>query len=176
MRRLSTGPIVQTSTAQPFIMRFVLGVFKPRKIVLGTDFAGQVVSTGKNVKVFSVGDRVFGFVDTGTASQAEYLAITENNIFPIPEEIDFKQAAASLEGAHYAYSFLHKVDIRDGQKILINGATGGIGSALLQFVKQYDVKVTATSNTKNIELIRSLGADRIYDYTHEDFTTDSGRI
>ncbi len=157
-------------TAKPFIMRFVLGLIKPRKIILGTDFAGEVVSIGKDVKSFSIGNKVFGFNDIGSESQAEYIAITTENLFIIPEKIDYKQAAASLEGANYAYTFIHKVNIKSGQKILINGATGGIGSALLQFVRQFDVKIAATCNTKNTELIRSLGADKIYDYTKEDFT------
>lgn len=159
-------------TAKPFIMRFVLGLFKPRKIILGTDFAGEVVTIGKSIKSFNVGDKVFGFNDTGSESQAEYITTTLENIFPIPEDIDYRQAAASLEGAHYAYSFIHKVNIKPGQNILINGATGGIGSALLQFVRQYDVKIAASCNTKNIKLIQSLGADKIFDYTKEDFTDD----
>lgn len=159
-------------TAKPFIMRFVLGLFKPRKIVLGTDFAGEVVSVGQNVKTLKVGDKVFGFTDTGSESQAEYLVTGIENVFIIPENTNYKQAAASLEGAHYAYSFIHKTNIQPGQSILINGATGGIGSALLQFVKQYDVKIIATCDTKNMELIQSLGADRIIDYTKEDFTAD----
>ena len=158
-------------TAKPFIMRFVLGFFRPRKIIIGTDFAGEIAAIGKDVKSFSVGDKVFGFNDIGSASQAEYIATTVENVFPIPEKLDFKQAAASLEGAHYAYTFIHKVTIQAGQKILINGATGAIGSALLQFVRQYDVKITATCTTKNLKLIRSLGADTVYDYTKEDFTT-----
>jgi len=162
-------------TAKPFIMRFVLGLFKPRKIVLGTDFAGEVISLGKNVKSFRIGDKVFGFNDTGSASQAEYITTVDKNLFPIPENINYKQAAASLEGAHYAYTFIHKVNIQSGQKILINGATGGIGSALLQFVRQYEVQITATCNTKNVKLIKSLGADKIYDYTKEDFTDDKGK-
>lgn len=162
-------------TAKPFIMRFILGLFKPRKIILGTDFAGKVVSTGKNVKTFSIGDKVFGFNDKGSESHAEFTTLAVENIFPIPENIDYKQAAASLEGANYAYSFIHKADIRSGQKILINGATGGIGSALLQFTRQYDVKITATCNTKNIKIIQSLGADKIYDYTKEDFTDDNDK-
>ena len=157
-------------TAKPFIMRFVLGFFKPRKIILGTDFAGEVVSIGGKVKSFKVNDKVFGFNDTGSESQAEYITSTEENLFLIPENINYKQAAASLEGAHYAYTFIHKVNIQSGQRILINGATGGIGSALLQFVKQYNVKITVTSNTKNLKLIKSLGADKIHDYTKEDFT------
>jgi len=163
-------------TAKPFIMRFVLGVFKPRKITVGTDFAGEVISIGKNVNSTKIGDRVFGFNDTGAESQAEYLATTEKNIFGIPKNIDFKLAAASLEGAHYAYSFIHKVNIEPGHSILIIGATGGIGSALLQFVRQYDVKITATCNTKNLELIKSLGADKIFDYTKEDFTESKDKF
>lgn len=157
-------------TAKPFIMRFILGLFKPIKTILGTDFSGEVLSIGKNVKSYRIGDKVFGFTDTGAESQAEYMTTTVENLFLIPDKIDYKNAAASLEGAHYAYSFIHKVTIQSGQRILINGATGGIGSALLQFVRQYDVKITATCNTKNMELIKSLGADKIYDYTKNDFT------
>lgn len=159
-------------TAKPFIMRFVLGFLNPRKIILGTDFAGEISSVGKDVSSFNVGDKVFGFNDTGAESHAEYTTVTEERVFSIPDNTDYKQAAASLEGAFYAYSFIRKVKIQAGQKVLINGATGGIGSALLQFVRQYDVKITATCNTKNIELIKSLGADKIYDYSKEDFTKD----
>ena len=162
-------------TAKPFIMRFVLGFFKPRKIVVGTDFAGEVVAVGNKVSSFKVGDKVFGFNDTVAGSHAEYLAISVDDIYSIPKNIDFKVAAASLEGAHYAYSFIHKVNIKAGQSILINGATGAIGSALLQFVRQYDVQISATCDTKNIELIKSLGAEQIFDYTKEDFTTQASK-
>lgn len=162
-------------TAKPFIMRFILGLFKPRKIILGTDFAGEIISIGKNVKSFNIGDRVFGFNDLGAESQAEYLTSGVKNIFSIPENINYKQAAASLEGAHYAYSFIHKVKIKSGQSILINGATGGIGSALLQFIKEHNVKISSTCNTKNIDLIKSLGADKIFDYTKEDFTASTDK-
>jgi NADPH:quinone reductase-like Zn-dependent oxidoreductase len=162
-------------TAKPFIMRFVLGLFKPRQIILGTDFAGEIVSIGKDIKSFSIGSKVFGFNDIGAASQAEYLTTTTENLFLIPEGIDYKQAAASLEGANYAYTFIHKVTIKPGQHILINGATGGIGSALLQFVRQFDVKISATCATKNIELIKSLGANKVYDYTKEDFTINNDK-
>ena len=162
-------------TAHPFIMRFLLGFFKPRKVILGTDFAGEVILIGENVKSYNIGDKVFGFIDTGSESQAEYTLAKEGNLFSVPEKIGYKQAVASLEGAHYAYTFIHKVNIQSGQKILIIGATGAIGSALLQFVKQYDVKITATCNTKNIQLIESLGADKTYDYTKEDFTDDNDK-
>jgi NADPH:quinone reductase-like Zn-dependent oxidoreductase len=159
--------------AKPFIMRFVLGFFRPRKIIMGTDFAGDVIAIGNNVKSFSIGDKVFGFKDTGAESQAEYLTITAENVFLIPEKTSYKEAASSLEGAHYAYSFIHKVNIQSNQKILVNGATGAIGSALLQCVRQYDVNITATYNTYNIKRIQSLGADKMYDYTKEDFTNDT---
>lgn len=161
-------------TGKPFIMHFFLGLFKPKKIILGTDFAGEVVAVGKNITDFKVHDRVFGFTDAGLSSQAEYVTIVpKGNVLTLPDNIDYKQAAASLEGAHYAYSFIHKVDLQPGQKVLVNGATGGIGSALIQFVKPFDVHITATCNTKNKDLVLSLGADRIYDYRVEDFTTDS---
>lgn len=158
-------------TAKPFIMRFILGFLKPRKIVLGTDFAGEVVSVGKNLTEYVPKDMVFGFTDIGLESQAEYIVITpKGNVFTIPKNIDYQQAVASLEGAHYAYTFIHKVNIQAGQSILINGATGGIGSALIQFVNQFDVHITATCNTKNKSLIKALGANTIYDYNVEDFT------
>jgi len=162
-------------TAKPFIMRFVLGFFKPRKIILGTDFAGVVINIGSQINSIKIGDSVFGFNDIGAESQAEYLTTTVENVFSIPKNIDFKQAAASLEGAHYAYSIIHKFEFKSGQSVLINGATGGIGSALLQFVRQFDVKISATCNTKNIELIKGLGADKVFDYTIEDFTKDTNK-
>ena len=157
-------------TGRPFIMHLVLGIFKPRKIIIGTDFAGEVTAVGKDVNAYGIGDRVFGFRDIGSGSQAEYTTETKENLFPIPPNINYKQAAASLEGAHYAYTFINKAQIKPGQEILINGATGAIGSALLQFVRQYDVKITATCNTKNVSLVRNLGADNVYDYTKDDFT------
>lgn len=156
-------------TAKPFIMRFILGLFKPKNIIIGTDFAGEVISIGQNVKSFNIGDRVFGFNDQGMKSQAEYLTVRTKDIYSIPKNINYKQAAASLEGAHYAYSFIHKVNIKSGQSVFINGASGGIGSALTQFVRQYNVKITATCDTKNISLIKSYGVDKIIDYTREDF-------
>lgn len=162
-------------TAKPFIMRFVLGFLKPKKIILGTDFAGVVSKVGTDVTSIKEGDKVFGFFDTGLESQAEFLITKPENLYPIPNEVDFKSAAASLEGAHYAYTFIHKVNLKPGDKVLINGATGGIGSALLQFVKTFDVEITATSNSKNMDLIKALGAHHVIDYTKEDFTQSSNQ-
>lgn len=160
-------------TGKPFIMRFFVGLFKPSQPIPGTDFAGQIEAIGADVKLFKVGDKVFGFRDEGLQSQAEYMTISEEgNITKMPTKISYKGAVASLEGAHYAYNFINKVKVKSGQKILVNGTTGAVGSALLQLLKYYGTNVTAVCNTKNIELIKSLGADRIIDYVHEDFTKD----
>jgi NADPH:quinone reductase-like Zn-dependent oxidoreductase len=160
-------------TGKPFVMRFFTGLLKPKLPIPGTDFAGIVEAVGKKVKSFKVNDKVFGFNDQGLSSQAEYMVFPEDGAMTkIPDNISYEQAAASLEGAHYAYNFINKVNLKAEHKILINGATGGIGSALLQFLKYYNIYVTAVCDTKNLELIKSLGADRIYDYTKEDFTND----
>ena len=160
-------------TGKPFIMKLMLGLSKPRRIILGTDFSGEIIETGAAVKAFKTGDRVFGFFDMGQETQAEYVCIKEEVAYPMPAGVDFKTAASGLEGAHYAYSFNHYVEIKSGQNILINGATGAIGSALLQFIRLNDVKITATCNTKNIELIKSLGADKVIDFTTDDFTKEN---
>ena len=156
--------------AKPFFMRIVTGLFKPKKQIPGTEFAGIIEAIGKNVSSLKVGDKVFGFDDEGAGSQAEYLSIKEDNVITMPENISYKQAAASLEGAHYAYNFINKVDLKSGQNVLVNGATGAIGSAAVQLLKYFDVNVTAVCATKNIELVKSIGADEVIDYTKEDFT------
>jgi len=158
--------------AKPFFMRIVTGLFRPKKQIPGTEFAGEIEVVGKNVSSLKVEDRVFGFDDKGAGSQAQYLTIKEDNVITIPDKLLYKQAAASLEGAHYAYNFIKKVDIKKGQHILVNGATGAIGSAAVQLLKYFDVNVTAVCATKNIDLVKSLGADRVIDYTKEDFTND----
>ena len=158
---------------KPFIIRFFTGLFKPNSPVTGTDFAGKIESVGKNVTSFKVGDKVWGFNDEGLGSHAQYMKILADKAFTtIPDNISYEQAAASAEGAHYAYNFIKKVKLRSGQKVLVNGATGAIGSAAVQLLKYFEADVTAVCNTKNIELVRSLGADKVIDYTNEDFTKD----
>ena len=162
-----------TIRAKPFLARFVTGLFKPKKQISGTEFAGIIEETGKNVASLKAGDRVFGFDDQGSGSHAQYMTISEDKaLTTIPNNITCAQAAASTEGAHYAYNFIKKVNIQSGQKILVYGATGAIGSAAVQLLKYFDVYVTAVCNTKNMELVKSLGADRVIDYTQEDFTKD----
>ena len=158
--------------AKPFFMRFVLGLFRPKKRVPGTEFAGVIEAVGKGVTSLAAGEKVFGFDDEGSGSQAQYLAITEDKVAAMPEGITFEQAAASSEGMHYAYNFINKVNIERGQYVLVNGATGAIGSAAVQLLKYFEVNVTAVCATNNIELVRALGADRVIDYTREDFTQE----
>ena len=158
--------------ARPFFMRIVTGLFRPKLQTPGTEFSGIVEATGKNIVSFSKGDRVFGFNDTGSGAQAEYLVTTQDFIASKPENISFQQAAASSEGAHYAYNFINKVNLQKGQNVLVNGASGAIGSAAVQLLKYYGARVTAVCATRNIDLIKSLGADRIIDFTLSDFTDD----
>ena len=163
-----------TIRAIPFFARFFTGLFRPKKQTPGTEFAGKIEAVGKSVSSFKVGDKVFGFEDQGSRSHAQYITISEDKgLTTIPAEISYEQAAASSEGAHYAFNFINKVKLQPGQKVLVNGATGAIGSAAVQLLKYFAVNVTATCNTKNIELVKSLGADRVIDYTKEDFTKEN---
>jgi|SaaInlV_200m_DNA_3_1039701.scaffolds.fasta_scaffold00259_6 NADPH:quinone reductase-like Zn-dependent oxidoreductase len=163
--------------AKPFIMRFFTGLLKPKSPILGTDFAGQVEGVGKNITSFKVGDKVFGFDDQGLESHAQYMTISkEKAIAVMPQNISYEQAAASTEGVHYAYNFINKVTIKRGQNILVNGATGAIGSALIQLLKNLDLNVTAVANTENIELVKSMGVEKVIDYTQRDFTKDDTKF
>ena len=161
-----------TVRAKPFFMRIITGLFKPKKQIPGTEFAGEVEAVGQKVSSLKVGDRVFGFDDEGLESYAQYMTIREDKVLTIPDNIPYAQAAPSFEGAYYAYNFINKVELKPGQNVLVNGATGAIGSAAVQLLKYFEVNVTAVCATKNIELVKSLGADRLIDYTKEDFTKD----
>lgn len=159
--------------AKPFIMRFMLGLFKPNKRILGTEFAGDVVKIGKEVTTFKVGGKVFGFDDSVLSSYAEYLVYPANKgVSTMPKNSTYQQAGACIEGAHYAYNIINKVDLKEGDKVMVNGASGGIGSATVQLLKYYGADITAVCNTKNMELVKSLGAVKVIDYTKEDFTKD----
>ncbi|MDY6892216.1 MAG: NAD(P)-dependent alcohol dehydrogenase [Chloroflexota bacterium] len=157
--------------AQPFIMRFTTGLRKPRNRIPGTDFAGNVEAVGKDVKSLKVGDDVFGFDDNGVSSQAQYTTYPEpKGIATMPQNLSYEQAVACLEGAHYAYNFVNKVTLVRGQKVLVNGATGAIGAAAVQLLTYFGADVTAVCASENEELVRSLGATTVIDYTKEDFT------
>lgn len=156
----------------PFFARLLTGLLQPRRQIPGTEFAGRIEAVGKNVSSLKVGDKAFGFDDMGSGAHAEYLTITEDKALSIPEGMSYEQASASMEGAHYAYNFINKVDIRHGKSVLVNGATGAIGSAAVQLLKHFGATVTAVCGTENIELVQSLGADRVIDYKTSDFTRD----
>ena len=164
-----------TVRAKPFFMRIATGLFKPKKQVPGTEFAGEAEAVGNQVSSLKAGDKVFGFDDSGAGSQAQYMTIKEDKAVIMPDHVSYEQAAASSEGAHYAYNFINKVALKKGHHVLVNGATGAIGSAAVQLLKYFGVTVTAVCATKNIELVRSLGADRVIDHTKEDFTNDEQR-
>lgn len=158
-------------TGKPWAIRAFIGLFKPARPVTGTDFAGIVVGKGSHVSQFDIGDEVYGFFDEGLSSHAEYVAVPVNKaVLKKPENITCEQAAASLEGAHYAFYFLNKLNLKAGDKVLINGGTGAIGNAALQFLKYSKVLVTITCEADFTKLLASQGADRVIDYTKEDFT------
>ena len=159
--------------ARPFIYRLALGLRRPRLTVLGSEFAGVVEAVGDGVTAFQAGDRVFGFSGTTFGAHAEYLVMPEHDrLATMPAGLSFEAAAPGTEGAIYALSMLRRARLRAGQDVLVNGATGAIGSAAVQLLRQLGARVTATCETANLELVRGLGADRVIDYTAEDFTRD----
>ncbi len=163
-------------TGKPFVMRFFIGLFKPKTPIIGTDFAGEVVAVGKDVTAFAIKDRVMGFNDEGANSQAQFVTRQETSpLDHIPSTLDYEEAAACQEATHYAYSWIKNRSFNSNQHVLLNGASGAIGSALLQYLKYYGVQVTAVTNTKNIDRIKALGADRVVDYLKEDFTKLGGQ-
>jgi NADPH:quinone reductase-like Zn-dependent oxidoreductase len=161
-------------TGRPFFMRLFTGLFKPKRAVTGSDFAGQIEATGPSVRSFKVGDKVMGFGGgLGTGTHAQYVTFGESKrIVLMPCNITYEQAAACLEGAYYAAMGIMQLKPAAGQKALVYGATGAIGSAYIQFFKYYGVYVTAVCGGENRELVRSWGADKIIDYKTEDFTKD----
>ncbi|MBI1288856.1 MAG: zinc-binding dehydrogenase [Flavobacteriales bacterium] len=159
-------------TGRPFIMRLMLGMSKPRKQILGTDFAGVIEAVGSKVSKFKVGDRIFGFNDNILSSFAKYMVLSEDEaIAKIPDNTDFEAAAASLEGAHYAYNFINKVNV-EGKTVLVHGATGAIGSACVQLCRYFGATVTATCGTGHEEQVKDLGAVRTINWQKTDFTKD----
>ena len=161
---------------RPFFVRALTGLPRPRVTVLGTEFAGTVEAVGADVTSFAVGDRVFGFKGLPFGAHAEYLAIPQDGFLAtIPANLSFEEAAPSTEGSHYALSLIRKAKLRRGQDVLVYGATGAIGSAAVQLLKDLGAEVTAVCGTEHLELVKGLGADRVIDYTAQDFTRDAQR-
>ena len=159
--------------AKPFFMRFFTGLTGPRATVLGNEFAGVVEAAGSGVTSFKVGDRVFGYNEGRFGAHAEYLSIAEDaSLATMPANVTYQEAAPGTEGSHYALAHIRAAKVQSGQDILVYGATGAIGSAAVQLLKSLGANVTAVCDTDHLELVKGLGADRVIDYTANDFTKD----
>lgn len=164
-------------SGKPYIVRLFSGILKPRQTILGSEFAGEVEAIGKDVQSFHVGDKVFGFHPDIFGAHVQYICLPEDASFTnMPLNLSYREAAAICEGAHYAMNYLKEIDFKKQNKILINGATGAIGSAAVQLAKYFGAEVTAVGNTKNMNLVKSLGADTVIDYQKEDFTKRNHRF
>ncbi len=163
--------------ANPFFIRLGFGFLKPKRQILGTDLAGQVEAVGTKVKQFQPGDEVFGCLFGDDRSTfAEYVCAKENEIVLKPANLSFEQAAAVPLAALTALQGLRdKGNIQPGQRVLIQGASGGVGTFAVQIVKAFGAEVTAVCSTRNLDMVRSLGADHVIDYTKEDFTRNGQR-
>ncbi len=161
----------KSGPAVSFLSRLVSGVRRPRQPILGSEFAGEVVAAGKAVREFAVGDHIFGTTGLGFGTHAEFMCVRESaRIAHIPAGMSFEEAAAVTDGFLNALTGIKMADLRKGKSILVYGASGSIGTAGVQLAMYYGAEVTAVTSTKNLELVRSLGADRVIDYTQEDFT------
>ena len=158
----------------PFFSRFFTGVRRPRRRILGSEFAGEIAAIGSSVSKFAVGDQVFGAC--GFGAHAEYVCMRESRMIAHkPKGMSFQEAAAVCDGVVIAGACLKAADLRKGRSILIYGASGSIGTAAVQLARHSGAHVTAVCDTKHVELVKSLGADEVIDYTKDDFTKNGRR-
>jgi len=168
-------------SAKPFVARLFYGLLRPRASILGNEFAGEVEALGGGVTSFQAGDRVFGF-NAGFGARGEFGAHAEYLVMPedgsltaMPANVTYEEAAPCTEGSTYALGLIEQARIRSGQDVLVYGATGAIGSAAVQLLKSPGANVTAVCATPHVGLVSGLGADRVVDYTAQDFTKDDQR-
>jgi NADPH:quinone reductase-like Zn-dependent oxidoreductase len=162
--------------AHPWFIRGFTGITKPKRTILGNEFAGIVEVVGADVSRFAVGDRVFGYDDTRFGGHAEYLAIGKDAaVATMPDGWDFQVMAPATEGSHYALAYIRAAGVDDHSEVLVYGATGAIGSAAVQIIKSLGAHVTAVCSSDHLDLVAGLGADRVIDRTTTDFTADTQR-
>ncbi len=169
----TVGPSdVVSVKGEPFIARLFDGLLKPKNPILGNVFAGQIEVVGENVTQFKVGDDVFGSTVLAQGCYAEYICIPADGTLAIkPSNVSCAEAAGICDGGNTALTFLRdKAKLQSGQKVLVNGASGSVGNWAVQLAKAYSAEVTGVCSTKNVPLVKSLGADHVIDYTKEDFT------
>jgi NADPH:quinone reductase-like Zn-dependent oxidoreductase len=159
-------------SGKPYLMRMATGLRKPKNPIPGTDIAGTIEAVGAGVERLAVGDEVFGWC---AGAFAEYAVASQDQLVRKPANLTFEQASAVGVSASTALQLLREHDIRPGQKVLVNGASGGVGTFAVQIAKSLGAIVTGVASTKNVELVRSIGADHVIDYTREDFTTGTER-
>ncbi|MBE2269329.1 MAG: NAD(P)-dependent alcohol dehydrogenase [Anaerolinea sp.] len=153
------------------LSKFSFGLNAPKQRILGAEYAGEVEAVGTAVTRFKVGDAVFGYRGINLGAYVEYLCVPADGLVEFkPANLTYEEAAAIPYGALTALNLLRKVDIKRGNKVLINGASGGIGAAALQLAKHYGAQVTGVAGTARLDLLRALGADKVLDYTRDDFT------